>query len=197
MENKDSMSGEESLQLIRRMIDTAKQEIDDDSFYYLFWGWLVFSSCLIHYVMLQMNSAYAGISWMILMPLGAVITMIYGRRQDKKSRKRSYLDDLMKYVLISFLVSLTLVLGFGFKLQLNAYPMVMVVYGFWLFVSGGALKFRPLILGGIVNWILAAVAFFFPFEMQLLILAVAVLLGYIIPGHLLKSRYQKQHNVTN
>ncbi len=197
MENKDSMSGEESLQLIRRMIDTAKQEIDDDSFYYLFWGWLVFSSCLIHYVMLQLNSPYAGISWMILMPLGAVITMIYGRRQDKKSRKRSYIDDLMKYVLISFLVSLMLVLGFGFKLQLNAYPMVMVVYGFWLFVSGGALRFRPLILGGIVNWVLAAVAFFFQFEMQLLILAVAVLLGYIIPGHMLKSRYQKQHNVAN
>jgi hypothetical protein len=191
MQNKESMTGEQSLEIIRRMIDTAKEELEDDSFYYLFWGWLVFISCLINYVLMKMESSFQGISWAVLMPLGGIITMVYGIRQGKRSRKKSYIDELMKYVLISFGVSLAIVLGFGFKLGLGTYPMVMVVYGFWLFVSGGALKFRPLILGGIVNWILALVAFFNQFEMQLLILALAVLLGYIIPGHLLKIKFQK------
>ena len=97
----------------------------------------------------------------------------------------------MGYVLIAFLVSLFMVLFFQGMLKLNCYPMVMMVYGIWLFISGGAIKFKPLIAGGIVNWILCIVAFFVSFEIQLLLLALAVLLGYIIPGHMLKSRYQK------
>jgi hypothetical protein len=194
MENKYSLSGEESLDIIRRMITTAKQELKDESFYFLLWGWLVFISCLVHYIMIQINSPYQGISWAVLMPLGGIITMVYGIKQDKKTRVKSYIDELMKYVLIAFLVSLFTVLIFMSKLGLNTYPMVMIIYGIWLFVSGGALKFRPLIIGGIVNWIMAVIAFFFNFEIQLLILATAVLLGYIIPGHLLKLRFMKNYS---
>ena len=83
-------------------------------------------------------------------------------------------------------------------LGLSTYPLVMLIYGIWLFISGGALKFRPLIIGGIVNWLLGITAFFFAFEMQLLILALAVLLGYIIPGHLLKRKFEISNgSITN
>ena len=89
------------------------------------------------------------------------------------------------------LMALFIVLFFMFRLQLNAYPMVMLVYGIWLFISGGALRFRPLIIGGMLNWALAIVAFFYTFDIQLIILAIAVLGGYIIPGHMLKARHNK------
>jgi hypothetical protein len=195
MQNKENMTGEESFELIRRMIDTAKEEIEDDSVYYLLWGWLVFISCMVQYVQIQLNLPMQGIAWAILMPLGGIITMIYARSQAKKSRKKSYIDDVMKYVIIAFLASLLIVLFFQSKLELGTYPMVMVIYGIWLFISGGALKFKPLIIGGIINWILAIVAFFTPFETQLLILALAVLLGYIYPGILLKFRFKRKNVV--
>ena len=94
-------------------------------------------------------------------------------------------------MLVAFLVSLFMVLFFQQKLQLNCYPMVMMVYGVWLYVSGGALRFKPLMIGGVINWALAIAAFFADFQIQLLLLAAAVLLGYIVPGYMLKSRYQK------
>jgi hypothetical protein len=68
--------------------------------------------------------------------------------------------------------------------------MVMVTYATWLFISGGALKFKPLMAGGIVNWIFAAAGFFVSFQTQVIFLALAVLLGYIIPGHLLRNKYK-------
>lgn len=61
----------------------------------------------------------------------------------------------------------------------------------WLFVSGGYLRFKPLIIGGICNWIIAIVATYVEFDIQLLLLALAVLVGYIIPGHMLSSHYKK------
>jgi len=184
------LSGEESLQLIQRMINTAKEELEDSSFYFLLWGWLVFAACLSHYILISLAPDWQGIGWAVLMPLGAIATMVYGIRQGKKQRIQSYVNDLMKYVLIAFLVSLSVVLVFLGKLGLSTYPMVMLIYGIWLFISGGALKFRPLIAGGIINWILGITAFYFSFEIQLLILSLAVLLGYIIPGHMLKNKYQ-------
>jgi hypothetical protein len=67
----------------------------------------------------------------------------------------------------------------------------MVLYGMGLFLSGGALQFKPLIYGGIFCWLCAIAGF----EMQniylLLILALAVLGGYIIPGYLLKMNNKK------
>ena len=124
------------------------------------------------------------------MPLAGIISAVYGSRRAKKVKVTSYVDSLMKYVLVSFLVSLFIVLFFMSKLGLSTYPMVMVVYGFWLFISGGALEFRPLKIGGAINWVLAAFAFFVGFEQQLIVLAIAVLLGYIIPGHMLKNKFK-------
>lgn len=191
MNTEKQMNSDESLLLIKRMISTAKEQLEDQSFYYLIWGWLVFISCLTHYALIQLAPDIQGIGWVILMPAGAIATMIYGIRQGKRQQVQSYIDSLMKYVLISFLVSLAIVLGFQGHLGLSTYPMVMLVYGGWLFISGGALKFRPLIIGGIINWILGVAAFFFAFEGQLILLAMAVLLGYIIPGHLLKMKHRK------
>ena len=43
----------------------------------------------------------------------------------------------------------------------------------FLFASGGAMQFRPLIIGAVCCWVLAVVAYFLPFELQLLCLAAA------------------------
>ena len=190
MEAEKPMNSEESILIIQRMINTAKEDLEDNSFYFLLWGWLVFAACIINFILIKISFGSEGIGWLILMPLGGVWSSIYGYRQGKRQRSTSYIYDLMKYVLIAFFVSLMIVLFFMNKLGLATYPMVMLIYGTWLFISGGALKFRPLIIGGIINWTLAMVALFFFFEQQLIILAVAVLFGYIIPGHMLRRKFK-------
>ena len=190
MENEKQLSESESMQVIQRMIATAKNELADDSFYFILWGWLVFVASAGHYILWKSGFEYPYIMWS-LMILGGIASFIYGKRQDEKQHVKTYVDDIMKYVLIAFGVSLLIVLAFQSKLGINTYPMVMIVYAVQLFVWGGALRFRPLIIGGVLNWLLAIAAFFVAFDVQLLLLAAAALIGFAIPGHLLKSRYQK------
>ena len=192
MKNEETLSGQESMEIISRMISTVRNDIQDDSFHYLQWGWLVLIASLGNFFLLQSGYEHPYILWTILMPLGGIGSMIYGRMQEKKQKVKTYLDDFMKYALISFLVSLLMVLVFSSKLGLATYPMVMMVYGMWLFVSGGAIKFRPLIIGGVINWVLGIAAFFADFPQQLLLLSAAVLLGYIIPGHMLRNKYNNK-----
>ena len=179
----------ESLELIQKMISSVKEEMEDDSFYYLLWGWLVFVASVMQFVLIKMNVENNFLGWVILMPAGGIASAVYGYRQEKRKRVKTYIDSIMKYVLIAFAVTLFVVLFFQGKLQLNTYPIVMMVYGMWLFVSGAAIRFKPLIIGGIINWILCMISFYFPFDIQLLLLTAAVLFGYIIPGHLLKNKF--------
>jgi hypothetical protein len=180
----------ESLLVIQNMIQAAKTGLTDNSFYFLFWGWLVFISSIVNYALLMIESEYAFAVW-LLMPVGGVITAIYSRQRRKTRKVVTYMDEFMKHVLIAFLVSLLIVLLFGQKLGLSTYPMVLLVYGIWLYISGGSIRFVPLMAGGVINWALAIAALFVDFRMQLLLLAAAVLLGYIIPGYLLKRKYRQ------
>jgi len=191
--NKSMMSSEESLNIIRTMIESTKQDLRDNGSWFLLWGWLVFFACVIHFSLMKLGFDQPSLAWM-LMPLGGVISIFKGIKEDKQQKVKTHIDEFMKYVLIAFMVSLFIVLGFMSKLELYTYPMVMMVYGIWLFVSGGVIQFRPLQIGGVINWLLAILTFFVGFEMQLVLLAAAVLLGYIIPGYILRSRYNKALN---
>lgn len=191
MENDKSLNEIESLEVISKMIKSAQNDFTDNSFYYLFWGWLVFAASILNYVLMHIKYDQAFLPWLVLMPLGGIVTGIYSYKHEKKIKVRSYVDDVMKYVVIAFLVSLFIILLSSSKLGLATYPMVMMIYAVWLFISGGAMKFKPLIIGAIINWVLGLIAFHFEFEVQLLLIAAAVLLGYIIPGYMLKTRFHK------
>ncbi|MEO8146253.1 MAG: hypothetical protein ABI723_01385 [Bacteroidia bacterium] len=194
MEEKKQLSGEESLRIIQQMIQSVQHEIHDSSFHYLLWGWLVFIASMLQFVVIKTGfdlPPYVG--WMVLMPLGGIVATVYGRKMEKQKRVKTYLDEFLRYVIWAFLISLFIVLFFMGQLREHCYPMIMVVYAIWLFISGSAIRFTPIKIGGIINWALAIVALFFTdLETQSLILAAAVLLGYIIPGHMLKAKYAKQ-----
>jgi hypothetical protein len=190
------MNEKQALFLIEEMIGKAKNEIRDNGFYFLLWGWLVFIAAAINYYLLVFTDVEIhSLPWMILMPLGGIVTWIGSAREVKKVVKvKTYIDDLMKLMVRAFTISLFVVcFAMPFGQQWRAfYPTIMVVYSIWLYVSGGMLKFKPLVLGGFLNWLLAAIGFMFPStELHLVLIGLAVLGGYIIPGYLLKRRYHQ------
>src|ERR1041384_992431 len=152
----ENMSGEESLALIHRMIAQAQNKFHDDGFFYLLWGWLVFVASISCYVITEwFDPQQAGWPWAILMPAGGVISAFMGWRKDKKRAVKTYTEAVLDYVLTSFLVCLFIVLilvGGSKDGWVIAYPLVMMIYGMWLFISGGMMRFRPLIIGGVLNW---------------------------------------------
>lgn len=192
------LTEQESMKLIHNMIVTAKNQISEDGFLYLLWGWLVLAASLSNYALIKIgHEEYGGIAWIVMMFSGAIISMIYGKRKKKAEKVRTHLDEFMGYIWTAFGVCLGIVIGFGFKLGISTYPMVLMVYGFGTFISGGALKFRPLIIGGICCWALAICAFAVSFDYQLLLLSVALIVSYIIPGHLLKAKFANNSYVQN
>jgi Flp pilus assembly protein TadB len=68
-----------------------------------------------------------------------------------------------------------------------------MVYAFLMLIQGGALKFKPLFIGAVINWAGAVVMFYVKdLKYDMLITAAAVFIGYIIPGLMLRSQYKKR-----
>ena len=67
-------------------------------------------------------------------------------------------------------------------------PYILLMAGFPTFISGFLIKFRPLIAGGICFWIIAIVIHFAGPSFYPLGTALAMLIGYLFPGYMLKNR---------
>ena len=189
MRNKDGITDEkESLRIISEMIETAKAEVQDNGFLYLLWGWLTFAASLGHYTMLFFSPAKSYWPWLILMPLGGFITAVYLIRESRRRRIKTKIGDFLGAVWTAFSVALLLLLLFMSELgPYNIYPIIIILYGIGTFLSGKLLSFKPLIIGGILCWVIAGVSFIAEPSYRILLLALSLLVSYIIPGHILKS----------
>lgn len=193
METTDKpLTGPESLLLIQQMIRAAKEDLSDNSFDFLLWGWLVLVATLLHYGLLQLHYDKPWIAWPVLMGLGSVAAFANGIRRGRRERVRTAQGDFMTYLWAGFGVMMLMLIGSGAAYGWDkAYPLIIGLYGLGTFATGGALRFRPLVLGGAACWLLATVAFRVAFDGQLLLVAAAVLVAYIVPGHLLRNQYRR------
>ena len=195
METTDKISNEqESLQIIQDMINSAKNRISDNGFHYLLWGWLVLIAALSQYVLIvYIPSEFNYLPWVILMPLGGIVAGIVSSKQKQKRKVKTFVNKFLSYLWLALGFSLFIIIFLMFRFSITfAYPVIIILYGIGLFVSGCALGFRPLVIGGISCFVISIVTAFFNFEVQLLLISLAVLVGYIIPGYILKSRFKNE-----
>jgi hypothetical protein len=185
----------DSLAIISAAVQNARERIIEDGYYYLLWGYLVLTAAVANYVLLEVvGEKYAWIPWPVLMTLGGILAGVTGHRRSSKAKVKTFFDTAMIFLWSAFLIALFMILGFTAAKQIDpqaTYPLIIIIYGIGTWVSGGILKFKPLIFGGIICWIIAGISFYYPFDVQLLLLALAILIAYIIPGHMLKFKASK------
>ena len=188
-----AMSESESWTTIQRMIAEARQNFQDDGYFYLLWGWLVLAASTTHYLLLTFTEfAHPYAAWLLmLVGIGATLWRIKKYRQQPV---KTYVGNLMQSLWLAIFVGIMIALAVGgIKTGFQvAYPVILLLYGIGTFVSGRLFHFVPLVLGGIGCWLIATVAYFVPFSTQLLLLALATVISYIIPGHLLKAQYRHE-----
>jgi hypothetical protein len=187
-----NLTEQQSMKIIQEMIATSKSKLRDNSFFYLLWGWLVLIASLSHYFLLRMNyHEYAYLPWPILMLGGMVVSIIAGIRLGKKAKVVSHFDNMMIYLWYGFFFTIMIMIvmaAFQKIPWITTHSLIISLYGLGTFVSGGVLRFRPLIIGGIACWVISVITFFVASENILLLIALSVIISYLIPGYILKSK---------
>jgi hypothetical protein len=183
---KTPFNQQDALQVLDEMINSTRHKVRQEAKYFLLWGWMVFAASGIHFILLQLRIENSWLVWPVLMGLAA-IGYIFLIVQSKSNRQAtSYIDRVNKYlwggILLPILTTVLVGSSMGWE---AAYPFFMAIYGWSAIVSGGLLKFKPLVTGGIVSCLLGIVTVFISGSFILILLALAILAGFIYPGHAL------------
>lgn len=195
MEEKQ-LTGQESLALINEMISKAKNEIKDDGGSWILWGGMIFLASIATYIIIQFDlNVSVFIGWNAF-GLIAVPLLLYGFIKGKKVRgTRTYVDELLYYFDIGFTICIfIIILSINIARNPNVgFGYFLMVYAFLMLVQAAALRFRPLFIGAIINWA-GAIGIFFcnEFKYDMLITAVAVFAGYIVPGLILRNQHKRR-----
>lgn len=183
---------DESIKLIRNMIDKTRREFSDNSIYFLIWGWGAFLGCVGQFLLkavFEYSHHYR--VWFITI-VCAILTVIIVVRDNKREKVQTYVGDSMNYVWTGLGIAFTVIGIIFIKIGWQyCFPFYILLYGIGTFVSGRFLNYSPLIIGGVISFILASISAWLPYDYQILCAAGALLASYIIPGHMLRLRYQR------
>ena len=190
------LSPQESLLLIDSMINKARNRFTENGFMYLLWGWLIFACAVLHFILVKFDivphpEIIWGSTWLVV-----IFQVIYFSRKKKKEKIKTYSDGIMNGIWVSFGMCMFILIFIlsRYNVWPMVFPLILMMYGIPTFLSGTAMQFNPLKIGGIICWVLAVVATFVPPLYVLLLLALAVIAAWIIPGYIMRSRYNKQNS---
>lgn len=187
MKEETSLTAQESLDIITKMISEAKGNMSRNGFYFLLWGWVIVFANLGMYTLQTIGYKHYYIVWAITIPAW-IISMVRGYRQGKAQRTSTHLDTVSMWLWLTFGVTIFTLVAFGNKINFQLNPVILVISAIPTFISGIVIRFKPLVFGGISFWVSGIICFLTPLETQPLIGAVAILCGYIVPGYLLQSK---------
>ena len=188
MRNLKKLSPQESLDIISNAIQKTKENFKEQSFYYLLWGWLVSIAAIINFLILNFsNFKHDYLPWAVLMPIGIIITIVYSIKNNKQKGYETYLDVFLKYLWLVLGGSFFLIVFISVMLKINPVIFTLFLAGIGTLISGLSMKFKPLIIGGILFFVFSLVSVFIDDSLILLINSIAIILGYLIPAYILKK----------
>jgi hypothetical protein len=209
MEEK-SLTERESLQLIQQMISMAKKEQKDDGKGWILWGWLLFLASFLTVANLHFRWFNTFFFWNMF-GLATLLIFLYeliAKYVLKRTEKvKTYTSDLFSRLNAGFFICLVFIIvaiNVGTRVMFKKYgvqdmtfvnigfALLINLYAFWILIYGTALNFRPSVIGAYVAWAFGIAALFSQdFERVMILQALAVLAGYIIPGHLANREFKK------
>jgi len=182
-----NLSAEQSLDIITTMIHQAKGNARRNSFYFLLWGWVVAIANLGMFLLTQLDYSRPYIVWLITIPAW-ILSLYKGFRQNRQDQIHTHLDSISIALWFSFAVCIFTVIGFGYKINYQISPVILLVSAIPTVVSGVVFRFRPLLIGGILFWLCGIACFLVGAAYQPLVGTVAIAGGYLIPGYMLQSK---------
>lgn len=196
------LTDKESLQIIEMMIGRARQEERTTGWGWMVWGGLLILASLLHYWSLVSGMPYGNEVWAGF-GVAAAVLIVYSTWKNRsmagKGNARTYTGDLVNNLSHAFFLSLVIVSFGNATTGLNEngsnFGYLLLLYAFWMYIHGSAFRFRLLTYGAFVNWA-GAIAIFSFYEQLgrniLLVHAVCVFLGYIVPGYVAQKKLREE-----
>ncbi len=210
MPQEQPLTEKQSLQLITDMINKTNDSFHETGFGPIMWGGVITLCSLLTFCSVQFQFSLPFDVW--LLTLAALVPqVIYSLNARKRATVKTYNDVAMDYTWVAFGISifvLTIAINTiaydlahdipnyravrgSFTLATHTTSLHLMLYAIPTFVTGGIMKYKPMLWGGIVCWVLSVVSNFTPLRVDMLLMATAATTAWLVPGLMLHAKYRK------
>jgi len=194
---------EESLALINEMINRARNNVQKEKGHSIFWGYLIACTAIANSILLHVldNPNYSFWVWLIMIPGYAVSYFMY-RRTDRKAFVKTHIDKIGDIIWKGYGIGVAVFIFsiFFFAFQNNDFKVlslintiILVMVGICEFATACIYRYKSLYLSAILFWAGAIVCVCLPVDVQFIVLALCMVLGFVVPGHILNYKAKKSH----
>lgn len=180
------LSTQQSLDIITKMIQQAHGNVKRNSVYLILWGAVITLANLGMFALIWTEYPRPYLVWLIAVPAW-ILTIYISYRRGKNATTRSHFDRINAFLWYSYGIIIFTLVVFGYKINFQLNPVILLVSSIPAFVSGTIIKFRPLAIGGILLWVFGILSFLVGGPWQYLLAAIAVTSGYLVPGLMLRN----------
>jgi hypothetical protein len=195
---------EESLSLINEMISQARNNVKMESTYsMIYWGYVTAVVAIINCVLLHTlsNPNQSFWIWFLMLPasLGSYFIEL---RAHKKALVKTHIDKIGSMVwygfLICFVVFEVVIHAVGLRLEnyqifILTTPVLMIMVGMGQFVSACIYRHKKWYAIAALTWTGAIICAFLDVDIQFIIFAACMIIGFVVPGHILNCQTKKNH----
>lgn len=184
----EQLSEEESLKIITQMINKVKADYAESGVSALLWGAVITVCSIVSFLGEYFNTPSLSKIWWLTLA-AVVFQIIFSIRENRKRKYKTYNEDAMGGIWISFGVAMFLFSFFVNSARVDhANTIFLIAYGIPTFATGFTRRFKPMIIGGIVCWVLSILNIYTPAPYNILYNAVAAQMAWFIPGLILRKR---------
>ena len=194
MEEKNQLSEQESIRLINEMIGKAKQSYVTKGIASMVWGVLIIICSLLTWAQAQYKFTLGFDVWLLVF-IAIIPQLVYSIKEKKEKHFVAHDEITMRYLWSTFGICIFILTFYNSYFgSENSTSLFMMMYGIPTFITGGIFKFKPMIIGGLICWILSVVSVFTPFSTDMLFMAACGLFAWLLPGIILWNKYKKQQS---
>lgn len=178
-------SKEEQIEIISNVINSTKENLKPLSVNFIFWGSLIVLMSLIHYLFpnyIQSSKYSSLLFWTVLPILGMICTVIYNIKIRKVVGYETYLNRVIKIIWGIFNLSWLIIIIMSVNGGNNPVPEILFLLSTTLIMTGLIIKFKPIVVGGILLILFTVYINFNPNINFLMVNIIGVSLGMLVPG---------------
>ena len=198
-----SVSPQEELAYIRRIIDDSRMAFVEDGKPYIAWGIIVALGMIFSYISALMERDLGtGYVWIALTIIGWIYVFLYARKKEKTSRAKSIIDRVQDatWGVVGSMIGLVIALIFiGQALNIPDMPGIHPIYicfitavlvGIGYYLSGTVTEVRWLRNIAYAWWAGSVVMYLWPSVHVLALYAVMIIAFQVVPGIILYRKYR-------
>ena len=188
--------------LISDMIQQAKKDVvRDNGSSMLLWGYAIVTASLAQcfisltdFIEPTATGMAIGMVWGVTLLLAIVGQVVISIREKREQSAKSHFDCIGSALWLGFGVCVLLTYGLFYDMPTMNYPIILLLYTFAMFMTAVVYKIKSLYIS-VAVCILCVLSYpfvigqeyvFYPIPM-----AVAMIAGNIIPGHVAKINYKR------